>query len=90
MTQSPVKRVVPVRSVNYRGDQRQVVGSGQVSGPDRRGIFWHATHAEYDKPTHMTRITFRPVPREDMERLMGGPEALNALMEQVSRGAFGR
>ena len=72
-----VKRVVPVRRARYTGDRSDTVG--QVVGPDRRGIYWRGTHAEYDADSDTTEVVFRPMPAADMERIfapLGGADAV--------------
>lgn len=79
---------IPVRTATYRGDQTGIVEDRKIVGPDRRGIFWHPTHAEYNTETDTTRVVFRPVPKDVIERMLGGPDGVKAVRDALMHREF--
>lgn len=78
----------PVRFATYCGDRTGDVDRGTWLGPDRRGIIWRTTHAEYDADTDTTRVVFRPVADYELDQVPGLRDRLE-LMQQKQAEVMG-
>lgn len=74
----------PRRQATYKGDQQHMVTGGRQHwlGPDRRGILWRPTHAEYDAQTVSTRVVFAPVAPYEVDQIPGLRDMLAAMQQQ--------
>ena len=73
----------PRRTLKFNGDQRHQLdenGPAGWRGPDSRGLFWRACHADYDLESNLTRMIFKPVPITELHE--HAPHLINEQREE--------